>query len=126
MPLYTPRPLEAAWEAILTAAAPRPTNPRALAVMVERVSRRYNGEDVAIAKSDELLARTLFWFARDIQKPGLPIAELVRAGALRPRPLSVLDVGAGMGATSLGILRALADPRIAEPSPVRIERIDAL
>ena len=126
MALYTPRPLEAAWEAILTNAAPRTTTSSALAVMVERVSRRYNGEEVVIARSDELLARTLFWFARDIQKPGLAIAELARAGALPSRPLSVLDVGAGMGATSLGLLRALADPEIAARTPVRIERIDAL
>jgi ribosomal protein RSM22 (predicted rRNA methylase) len=38
----------------------------------------------------------------------------------------VLDVGAGMGATSLGLLRALADPAVAAPDTVRIERIDAL
>ncbi len=107
MALTTPAPLESAWEGALAAALGRTVDPRALALMVERQSRRYRGEDVPLARGDELAARALFWLPRDLPKAALPIAELSAAGALPLRPLRVLDLGAGLGATSLGLARAL-------------------
>lgn len=107
MPLAHPAPLEDRWEAALAAALGRRIDPKALAVMVARQSARYRGEDVALAAGDGLAARTLFWFPRDLGKVALPLGELVAAGALPVRPLRMLDLGAGVGATSLGAIRAL-------------------
>jgi hypothetical protein len=107
MALTTPFSLEPAWQTVLSRCAPRTVDDRALGVMVDRMSRKYNGEDVPIAHGDELLARLLFWFPRDVHKIALPISELILARALPARPLRILDAGAGMGASSLGLLRAL-------------------
>jgi ribosomal protein RSM22 (predicted rRNA methylase) len=54
------------------------------------------------------LARLGFFLPRDMIKPFGPLAELARAGRLPARPnLRVLDIGAGLGATSLGLARFL-------------------
>lgn len=117
--LPPPPPIESAWQSVLEDALHRPVAPRALGVMVERMSARYRGEPVVLAASDELAARALFWFPRDLPKVHRAVMELVRAGALPPRPLRVLDLGAGLGATSLGLLRALPAPhRVAEVTVV--------
>ncbi len=101
------KPVEPEWIAVLERALGRTVPPEALAVMVARQSRRYLGEDVAIAPADGLAARTMFWFPRDVLKVARAVGELAWAGALPDRPLRVLDLGAGVGATSLGALRAL-------------------
>lgn len=101
------KPVEPEWIAVLERALGRTVSPEALAVMVARQSRRYLGEDVAIAPADGLAARTMFWFPRDVLKVARAVGELSWAGALPDRPLRVLDLGAGVGATSLGALRAL-------------------
>ena len=117
--LPPPPPIESAWQSVLEDALHRPVAPRALGVMVERMSARYRGEPVVLAASDELAARALFWFPRDLPKVHRAVMELVRAGALPARPLRVLDLGAGLGATSLGLLRALPAPhRVAEVTVV--------
>lgn len=111
MPLVRPDPLEDRWEAALASSLDRRVDPKALAVMVGRQSARYRGEDVPLAHADALTARTLFWFPRDLLKVTLPLEELVSAGALPERPLRVLDLGAGVGATSFGVIRALRGRR---------------
>ena len=100
-------PVEPAWAAVLERALGRSVPLEALAVMVARQSRRYLGEDVALAPADGLAARTLFWFPRDVLKVARAVGELAWADALPDRPLRVLDLGAGVGATGLGALRAL-------------------
>lgn len=116
---HAPPPIEAAWQSALEDALGRPVAPRSLGVMVERMSARYRGEEVVLAAADELAARALFWFPRDLPKVHRAVAELVQAGALPDRPLRVLDLGAGLGATSLGLLRALPAPhRVAEVTVV--------
>lgn len=101
------RPVEPAWAEVLQHAVGRAIPPEALAVMVARQSRRYLGEDVAVAPADGLAARALFWFPRDVLKVARAVGELAWAGALPDRPLRLLDLGAGLGATGLGALRAL-------------------
>lgn len=101
------KPVEPEWAVVVERALGRAVPPEALAVMVARQSRRYLGEDVALAPADGLAARTLFWFPRDVLKVARAVGELAWAGALPDRPLRVLDLGAGVGATSLGALRAL-------------------
>lgn len=101
-------PIEPAWADVLAGAVGRAVDPRALSVMVGRVSARCQGEEVQLAARDGLAARTLFWFSRDLPKFARAITELDLAGALPHRPLRVLDLGAGLGASSLGVARALA------------------
>lgn len=111
MPLVRNETLEKAWEEILVAALGRRVEPRALALMVSRQSARYRGEAVNLARGDGLAARTLFWFPRDVHKSALPVQELLAAGVIADRPLRVLDLGAGLGATSFGAVRALRGRR---------------
>lgn len=101
-------PLSEAFRQAIVAAVGRKFDPRSLSALVERVSRKYSGESQSLAKGDELAARALFFLPRDVHKVVAPIAELARNGALPDRPLAVLDVGAGVGASSLGALLALA------------------
>lgn len=55
---------------------------------------------------DALAARLRFFLPRDLAKIDLPLEELARAGALpAERRWRVLDLGAGLGATTLGVAR---------------------
>ena len=113
------KPVEPAWCEVLEQALGRAVPLEALAVMVARQSQRYLGEDIALAPADGLAARTLFWFPRDVLKVARAVGELAWAGALPDRPLRVLDLGAGVGATSLGALRAL-------PPAVKVAAVTAV
>lgn len=106
--LWPPAPLEDAWRTCLESTLARSLSTESLGRMVSRQAARYRGESAAIAQEDSHAVRLLFWFPRDLGKVARPVAELVRAGALPARGLRVLDLGAGLGATSLGVLRALA------------------
>jgi SAM-dependent methyltransferase len=81
-----------------------------LARAVAHVSQLYTRERAQlseVAGDDEALcARLKFFLSRDLLKVHGPVAELasVRAFPAR-RELRVLDVGAGLGATSLGLAR---------------------
>lgn len=112
-------PVEPAWADVLQGALGRAIAPEALALMVARQSKRYLGEDVPLAPADGLAARALFWFPRDVLKVARAVGELAWAGALPDRPLRVLDLGAGLGATSLGALRAL-------PPDARVDSVTAV
>jgi len=89
----------------------------ALAAEVKRLSDVYTKRDAlrdGPRSKGALAARLRFFLPRDLAKARAPIDELVRAGALEKRETwRVLDVGAGLGATSLGALAALHDAGLA-------------
>lgn len=75
-------------------------------------SKRYTSErDRLAAPSDpkaDLAARAAFFTVADAMKIGIPLGELTGRGALPAhRPLRIVDVGAGCGAMSLGIVACL-------------------
>jgi hypothetical protein len=87
-----------------------------LAARVAALSAAYNDAARARAGIGEAgAARLGFSFARDVPKGAAAVRELVATGALRldssasAQPtLRVLDLGAGLGATTWGVARALA------------------
>lgn len=82
---------------------------RDLAEAVREVSEGYTtrrDELGAIAGSPRALAaRVAFFLPRDAPKIGWPLAELARRDLLPRRRLRVLDLGAGVGATAVGVGR---------------------
>ena len=84
-----------------------------LGASVERLSKSYNDPELrglVPGNDDALAARLAFSFVRDVPKGAAAVRELVATGTLTmpsDRPLRVLDVGAGLGATTWGIARAL-------------------
>ncbi|MEJ7598012.1 MAG: small ribosomal subunit Rsm22 family protein [Kofleriaceae bacterium] len=75
-------------------------------------SRRYTSDRAELARPSDrvgdLAARAAFFTIADAMKIGVPLAELVARDALPPaRPLRVIDLGAGCGAMTLGLLAAL-------------------
>jgi hypothetical protein len=112
------RPLEADWREVLDAAARRrgwPTSHDAarLGAKVAELSAAYNDPERARAGMREAgAARLGFGFPRDVPKAAAAVRELVAVGRVRrdceSEPLRVLDLGAGLGATTWGALRALS------------------
>jgi len=111
------QPLEGPYRALLDEVARRrgwPTSaePARLGVLVRELSRAYNEPRCAPERTPEALAaRLLFSFPRDVPKGAGAVRELVASGGLSfatRRALRVLDLGAGLAATSRGIARALA------------------
>ncbi|HEY1557011.1 MAG TPA: small ribosomal subunit Rsm22 family protein [Kofleriaceae bacterium] len=75
-------------------------------------SRRYTSERDRLARPDDptadLAARAAFFTIADAVKIAIPLAELAGRGALPARErLRVVDVGAGCGAMSLGLVASL-------------------
>jgi len=75
-------------------------------------SRRYTSDRDRIAApvdpTADLAARAVFFTLADAMKVAIPLAELVGRSALPPRrPLRVVDIGAGCGAMSLGLVASL-------------------
>jgi precorrin-6B methylase 2 len=74
-------------------------------------SRRYTSEREQLARpadrTGDLAARAVFFTIADAMKIAIPIGELVARGALPARPLRVVDLGAGCGAMTLGLLASL-------------------
>jgi ribosomal protein RSM22 (predicted rRNA methylase) len=100
--------------------------PRVLGAAIVELSRRYTrdrGQLQAAADPDLLAARLLFFAASDAPKALVPLAELA-CGAAGPaaRPQRVLDLGAGTGAMSLGLLAFLRAP--GAPAEVEITAVD--
>lgn len=84
--------------------------PRPLWELVAIVSDAYNREretllGVTTSSSDGLQARLRFYLPRDSAKILSPLGELARAGLLPQRRWRVLDLGAGLGTTTLGAAR---------------------
>lgn len=71
---------------------------------VSALSEHYNHATSLATGPDRYVARLLFSFPRDISKPGAALRERI---ADLPRPLRMLDIGAGMGAMTVGVARAL-------------------
>jgi ribosomal protein RSM22 (predicted rRNA methylase) len=115
------RPLEPIWQDVIDAVlerrrAPSTREPEKLGPKLVELSHAYNAGLAGDATSDgtrvkvPLDARIAFSFARDVPKGAGAVRELVQAGVLsvpRDRALRVVDVGAGLGAMTWGIARAL-------------------
>ncbi len=117
-PLALVRPLEDPWREALDRVlgklgAPRTDDVARLAPKLAQLSQAYNtGAAGAGAANDAvpLEARVAFSFARDVPKAAAAVRELVASGLLALRgdaPLRILDVGAGLGAMTWGVVRAL-------------------
>ena len=74
----------------------------ALARSVRRASELYTRERESLEQVS-VAARLRFFLLRDLPKIQGPLAALVAAGALPADRWRVLDVGAGLGTTSLGV-----------------------
>jgi ribosomal protein RSM22 (predicted rRNA methylase) len=75
-------------------------------------SKRYTSDRTKLAspadRTADLAARAAFFTIADALKIGIPLAELAGRGVLPARrPLHVVDVGAGCGAMSLGLVLSL-------------------
>jgi 2-polyprenyl-3-methyl-5-hydroxy-6-metoxy-1,4-benzoquinol methylase len=111
-------PLEDHWRDVLDSVArhwhfPTSGQVQTLGSRVAALSQRYNRLPTQSAIDDYALlaARLGFSFPRDVPKAGSAFAELILAGLIKlepNRPLRVLDVGAGLGAGTWGLARALA------------------
>jgi ribosomal protein RSM22 (predicted rRNA methylase) len=111
------RPLEDDWRETLDAVArargwPSSRDVAALGARVAALSEAYNDPGRARAGAEEAgAARLAFSFPRDVPKGAAAVRELIATGALRVpgegATLSVLDLGAGLGATTWGVARAL-------------------
>jgi predicted methyltransferase len=130
------RALEDDWRASLEAVArthgwPSAAEPARLGALVRALSEAYNaaatpGRAVA-ASAPAIAARLGFSFARDVPKAAAAVRELVGAGELGARStLRVLDVGAGLGATTWGVARALAAAGLSRTLDVTWSDEDAL
>ncbi len=89
---------------------PAPSDTARLGPMLAKLSEVYNTTDGKEA-ANLLPVRLAFSFPRDVPKGHAAVRELVATGALLPRadrPLRLLDVGAGLGAMTFGIVRALS------------------
>ena len=119
LPLVRPRlalarPLDERWRDALDRVArarrfPTSTDTARLAELVTRLSESYNA--VGSAPAGLLPARLAFSFPRDVPKAAAAVAELIGAGLLKLAPersLEVLDLGAGLGASTWGVVRALS------------------
>jgi ribosomal protein RSM22 (predicted rRNA methylase) len=125
MPRHLVRPLENAWQEIIDAVlrrrgAPASSEVEKLAPRLVELSHAYNaglaGDGARVAVP--LDARIAFSFARDVPKGAGAVRELVLTGALAlpsDRPLRIVDLGAGLGAMTWGIARALAITGAASP-----------
>ncbi|MBX3223119.1 MAG: hypothetical protein KF795_21580 [Labilithrix sp.] len=114
------RPLEAQWQGVLDdvlrpmrGGPPLTTKDVArLGPKVAELSRAYNQAEAEGRRTKlPLEARIAFSFPRDVPKGAAAARELVASGAVKvpaDRPLRVLDLGAGLGAMTWGLVRALA------------------
>ena len=112
------RPLEDDWREAIDAVArarswPTSRDVARLGAAVASLSAAYNDHARARAQvRDAGAARLGFAFVRDVPKGAGAVRELVAAGGLRPRVeagLRVVVLGAGLGATTWGLVRALED-----------------
>jgi len=108
-------PLEPSWQEVVDAVlrargAPALADVARLGPRLVELSRVYNAGLAGSRHRAPLEARIAFSFARDVPKGAASVRELVAAGLLAPRdrPLRIVDLGAGLGAMTWGIARAVA------------------
>ena len=87
----------------------------ALVRAIQDRSARYTTDRARLAapadKAGDLAARAVFFTVADAMKIAIPLGELAGRGALpAARPLRVIDLGAGCGAMSLGLVATLDVP----------------
>jgi len=128
------RPLEDAWQDVIDAVLRRhgaPGGTRDVAKLTPRLmelSQAYNAGlagDLAKVRVP-LDARIAFSFARDVPKGAGAVRELVRAGVLKTRPdhtLRIVDLGAGLGTMTWGVVRALVKVAAGTDETVRVEAL---
>lgn len=109
-PSLDPAALDPRWVTLVDEVAPRvlgrdDRTGSSLAAAVARTSELYTTEREAIAlAAGALAARLRFYLLRDLPKIQGPLAELAAARALPEKKVwRVIDVGAGLGTTSLGV-----------------------
>ncbi len=118
MALVVPVELEdAVYAATRTAVGDAALATAALTRAIVDRSQRYTSDRARLAqpadRTADLAARAAFFTIADAMKIAIPVGELVGRGALpAARPLRVLDIGAGCGAMTLGLV-AVLDPTIA-------------
>jgi SAM-dependent methyltransferase len=107
------RPLEEGWREVLDAVGrargwPTGQDARTLGAHVAALSAAYNDPARARAPAREAgAARLGFSFPRDVPKGAAATRELLAVGAIpREADLHVLDLGAGLGAMTWGLVRA--------------------
>ncbi len=108
------RPLESDWRSTLDDVArsrglPTSRDVARLGAHVADLSSAYNDPSRARASMrDAAAARLGFSFPRDVPKGAAAVRELVALGAIRSSAtVRVLDVGAGLGAMTWGLVRAI-------------------
>lgn len=109
------RALEDGWQGVIDGVlgargAPTTREPVALGRLVAELSQAYNAGAAGDGARGGIDARIGFSFARDVPKAAGAVRELVALGALtmpEGRALSIVDLGAGIGAMTWGIVRAL-------------------
>lgn len=104
---------EALWAAAPELAARAQSHPRWLTEAIIDRSRRYTSERQALHHGGDpvadLAARALFFSVVDAAKPQAPLVELAaRAGGWPLPSRRIVDLGAGCGAMSLGLLATAA------------------
>lgn len=114
-PLSASLPLGEDWQALIAGVAKEkgwPTGTKELISAVAELSRVYNGLAPGLSARGPraLSARLGFSFPRDVAKAASAVQELIGAGLLDVAggTLSLLDIGAGMGAMTVGVAIALA------------------
>lgn len=88
--------------------------------IVDRSKRYTSDRDRLATPSDpkaDLAARAVFFTVADALKIAIPLGELAGRGAIPPRrPLRIVDLGAGCGAMSLGIIASLVSDATGDAS----------
>jgi ribosomal protein RSM22 (predicted rRNA methylase) len=117
---------DALWEAARRQLPPELIGGAGLTAAVVDRSRRYTSDRDRLAQPAsplaDLAARALFFTVVDAAKIHLPLAELARRGLIPPRPLRLLDVGAGCGAMTLGALAPLAAAGVPSLEALLVDR----
>ena len=128
-PPLTAKPLDPAWLALVDRLAPQvlgrdDRTGDALAAEVTRVSELYTRDRYAMSEAGvALAARLRFFLLRDLPKIQGPLAELGAAGALPAGPTwRILDVGAGLGTSSLGAAALAKDHGVEAVHVTALER----
>ena len=102
------------------------TSTARLAEGIREISRLYTSERDPAGGVGEgrlsLAARLMFFTIADLPKLAFPLAELSRRIPASPGPLRILDLGAGCGAQTVGLLAMLDRPGAGRP--IRIDALD--